>query len=136
MDLSKLYCQGSVYNLKKIYENINTEYFGGKLQLHITWFGKSNQRNRSRVTFGLYQDPLKLIKINRLLDSPAFPEYFLEYVIYHEMLHHACPSYIDEKGIHRIHSKEFKQREVLYRYYDLAQVFIQEHKHNLFAELN
>jgi hypothetical protein len=134
LDQSKLYSQGNVYNLKRLYESVNSEYFDGKLSLNITWFGKPAQRNRSRITFGLYQDSLKLIKINRLLDSPSFPDYFLEYVIYHEMLHHVCPSYIDERGIHRIHSKEFKQQEVLFRHYSLAQRFIRERQEHLFAK--
>jgi hypothetical protein len=133
VDKQKLLYQGNVYNLKKIYNDINHEYFDGKLQLHITWFGRPNQKNRSRVTFGLYHDPMRLIKINRLLDSPSFPDYLVSYVIYHEMLHHVCPSYVDEKGLHRVHSKEFKAEEVRFRHYDLAQEWIKEHHAGLFA---
>lgn len=132
LDRKKLYSQGNVYNLQHIYNDINREYFGGKLNLFITWFGKPNQRNRSRVTFGLYHDPLKLIKIHRMLDSPSFPDYFISYVIYHEMLHHVCPSYIDDKGLNRIHSKEFKEKEVQFRYFNLAQNWIKEHQAHLF----
>jgi hypothetical protein len=129
----QLYIQGNVYNLKEIYNQINKEYFQGKLDLAITWFGNPNQRNRTRVTFGLYYDPLKLIKINRLLDSPSCPEYLVSYVVYHEMLHNVCPSYVDERGIHRVHSKEFKEQEVQFRYYDLAQKWIKTHQDKLFA---
>jgi hypothetical protein len=128
----KLYQQGNVYNLQKIYDEVNDEYFDKKLKLFITWFGKHNQRNRSRVTFGLYHDPLKLIKIHRRLDTPSFPAYFISYVIYHEMLHFVCPAYIDEKGLNRIHSKEFKKREIQFRHYDLAQSWIKEHQANFF----
>lgn len=129
----KLYSQGNVYNLKKIYEELNKEYFQNKLNLAITWFGKHHQRNKSRVTFGLYYDPLKLIKINRLLDSPAFPDYFIGYVVYHEMLHHVCPPYIDKNGMNRVHSKEFKLQEEKYLYYDLAQNWLREHQNHFFA---
>lgn len=128
----KLYQQGNVYNLKKIYDEINHEYFGNELNLLITWFGKPNQRNRSRVTFGLYHDPLKLIKIHRILDTPSFPYYFISYVIYHEMLHYVCPAYIDEKGFNRIHSKEFKEKEAQFRHFNLAQSWIKENQANLF----
>lgn len=128
----KLYQQGTVYNLKKIYDDLNAEYFQNKLNLLITWFGKYGPRNRSRVTFGLYHDPLKLIKIHRLLDTPSFPNYFVAYVVYHEMLHAVCPAYVDEKGQNRVHSREFKEKEAQFRYYHLAQRWIKEHQANLF----
>jgi hypothetical protein len=132
IDHSKLYCQGNVYNLREIYDELNIEYFDNKLNLYITWFGKPNQRCRSRVTFGLYHDPLKLIKINRMLDSPSFPDYIVSYVVYHEMVHHVCPGYFDANGQHHIHSKEFKEREVLFRYHDIAQHWIKENQANFF----
>lgn len=132
LDADKLNCQGNVYNLKQMYHELNDEYFQGKLDLRITWFGKPNQRNRSRVTFGLYHDPLRLIKIHRLLDSPTFPDYLVSYVIYHEMLHNVCQAYVDEKGMNRVHSKEFKIQERNFRHYGLAQSWIKEHKAFLF----
>lgn len=124
---------GKIYNLQEILDDINDEYFRRKLRLNITWFGKRVQNNRSQVTFGLYHEPMKLIKINRLLDSVKVPEYLVSYVIYHEMLHHVCPSYYDENGKHRIHSKEFKRKEEKFRYYDLAQGWIQENRQRLFS---
>lgn len=128
LDRTKLYSQGHVYNLQKVYDNLNREYFRGKLNLFITWFGKPMQRSRSQVTFGLYHDPIRLIKVNRLLDSPSFPDYFVSYVVYHEMLHHVCPAYVDDKGQHHIHSKEFKEREIEFRHYELAQMWIKENQ--------
>ncbi len=132
LDRNKLYIQGNYYNLKEFYEAINREYFKESLDLSITWFGKPKQCNRSRVTFGLYHDPLKLIKINRLLDSPSFPDYLLSFVIYHEMLHYVCPAYVDEKGLHRVHSREFKEKEAQFKHYELAQNWIREHTQQLF----
>lgn len=134
IDKEKLSTQGSVYNLQKIYNDLNREYFDLKLNLSITWFGKKRkQRPRSRVTVGLYQDSTKLIKIHRMLDSRVLPEYVVSYVVYHEMLHNVCPSYRDEKGIHRIHTKEFKQKEAQYQHYDLAQQWFRKHHDFLFS---
>lgn len=132
LDPKRLYSQGAVYNLQKIYNDLNHEYFSKKLPLQITWFGKPNQRSRSRLTFGLYHDPLKLIKIHRLLDSPAIPDYLVSYVVYHEMLHYVCPAYRDERGINRIHTKEFKEREQEFQHYQLALEWIEEHQNHLF----
>ncbi len=133
VDRSKIFHQGNVYNLKDLYDEVNRDYFDNKLNLEITWFGKGNQLNRSRCTFGLYHDPLKLIKINRLLDSLSFPKYILTYVIYHEMLHHVCPAYIDENGLNRVHSKEFKEKEEQFLYFNQAQEWIKENQDYLFA---
>lgn len=136
VDQSKLYCQGKVYNLKDLYDELNDEYFEGQLNLFITWFGKHSQRNKTRITFGLYHDPLKLIKIHRLLDDHSIPPYVVSYVIFHEMIHHVCPSFVDERGLHRIHSKEFKRKEERYKYFEQAQRWIKEHQSNLFADLD
>lgn len=132
VDRQKLYIQGNVYNLQTIYNELNQEYFDGEINLHITWFGKPQQRNRKHVTFGLYYDPLRLIKIHRILDNPNFPDYFIRYVIYHEMVHHVCPAYVDEKGLSRVHSKEFKAMEQRFRHYDLAINWVKQHQTQLF----
>lgn len=132
LNRSKLYQSGNVYHLKQIYDSLNREYFQNKLNLNITWFG-TGQRNRSRVTFGLYHDSLKLIKINRILDSPSFPDYFVAFVIYHEMVHHVCPAYVDARGISRVHSKEFKEREAQFKYFDLAEMWVKENQKNFFC---
>ncbi len=132
LDRRKLCARGSVHDLQKIYNQLNREYFQGRLNLHITWFGKTQPRRRIRVTFGLYHDPLKLIKINRLLDSPSFPDYLVAYVVYHEMVHGVCPAYHDERGVYRIHTNEFKELEMQYQHYSLAQNWIKEHQGHLF----
>ncbi len=132
LDLNKLQTQGCVYNLQRIYQDLNEEYFTHSLKLHITWFGKGRRRVCNRVTFGLYHDPLRLIKINRLLDNKRFPDYFVAYVIYHEMLHYVCPTYVDKKGQKHIHSKEFKEREQKFRYYQQAQQWIHDNHNYLF----
>lgn len=132
LDLSKLQTKGRVYDLTQIYHNLTREYFDKPLGLHITWFGKTRRRLCNRVTFGLFHDPLRLIKINRLLDNHHFPDFFVAYVIYHEMLHYVYPAYVDEKGQKHIHSKIFKERERDFKYFEHAQQWIQDNQNYLF----
>ena len=80
----------------------------------------------------MYHEPVRLIKINKVLDSPSFPDYLISYVIYHEMLHHVCPSYIDVNGNSVIHTGDFKEKEAHFKYFDLAQQWIKKHQANLF----
>lgn len=132
LDLSKLQTKGRVYDLDKIYRNLNREYFDESLGLYITWFGEHRKRLCKRVTLGLFHDPLRLIKINRMIDNTYFPEYIVEYVIYHEMLHYVCPTYVDEKGQKHIHSKAFKEREKEFRHFKRAQQWIRDNQNYLF----
>lgn len=132
LDLTRLETSGRCYDLKDIYDEINRDYFEGSLKLHITWFGTHRGSQCKRVTFGLYHDPLRLIKINRRLDNRQFPKYFVEYVVYHEMLHYVCPAFVDETGYKHIHSKAFKERESKFKYFKEAQEWIKENQDCLF----
>lgn len=132
IDKRKLEVEGNIYNLQELLSRINHEYFNEQLLLNITWFGKHKQNNRSQVTFGLYQNALKLIKINRFLDHSDIPEYMVCYVIYHEALHHVCPSYYDKGGRHCIHHKKFKAKEREFRDYRQAQTWIKDNREQLF----
>jgi len=134
-----LVTQGEFYNLQEIYQSINHEYFNNEIDLWITWYGKLVPNNKSRVTFGLYQEQLRLIKIHRMMDRshrfirrPFFPDFFVSYVVFHEMLHHVCPSYIDKNGRSCIHTKEFKMREKEFKDFDLAQKWMERNHDNFF----
>lgn len=134
-----LVTQGEFYNLEEIYQSINREYFNNEVDLWITWYGKLNPTNKSRVTFGLYQEQMRLIKIHRMMDRsrrfirrPYFPDFFVSYVVFHEMLHHVCPSYVDENGRLSIHTKEFKMREREFKDFDLAQKWLERNRDNFF----
>jgi len=132
LDLDQLQTKGRVHDLGKLYHRLNREYFDHPLGLYTTWFGDRRKRRSRRITFGLYHDPLRLIKVNRLLDDSRFPDYFVAYVVYHEMLHHVCPAYVNQKGYKQIHSKEFKEREREFKYFRQAQQWILDHQHDLF----
>lgn len=125
--------QGNVYNLKDMLEELNSHYFSGELNLNITWFESQQSPNQQQINLGLYHDSLRLIKINRLMDSLDFPDYVVKFVIYHEMLHHVCPAYVNKKGIQSIHNPAFKQREKQFKDYLQAKHWIYQHRAALFT---
>lgn len=133
LDLNRLQPKGHVYDLDKMYDILNRDYFSNELDLKITWFGRNTSSARKRLTLGLYHDPLKLIKIHRIMDKPSFPEFLVSYVIYHEMLHEICPAYIDERGIKQIHSQEFKEREKEYHDFKRAKEWMKKNQQLLFG---
>ncbi len=136
LDQENLCTRGEVHDLAEIYEKVNRTYFDDKVDLLITWYGIREKRNRSQVTFGLYYDSMKLIKINRLLDCPDVPSFVVEFVVYHEILHHVSPSYVEQSGKRNIHSKEFKKLEKQFHAYDEAMQWIEEHQADMFAKLD
>ena len=77
---------GVHYNLDEIYAKVNQTYFEGKLDLHITWFNPKKTRYQRRIVLGSYHRDKNLVKINRLLDQADIPEYYISFIVYHEML--------------------------------------------------
>jgi hypothetical protein len=132
VDPKRLKPVGEVYDLKAVYAKLNRYYFKDSLDLAITWFGNVDIKNRARVSLGLYYDSMKLIKIHKLLDRKYVPPYVIEFVVFHEMLHAVCPAYIDEKGIHRVHNKEFKKLEESFYCYEKAKNWIKQHQPKFF----
>ncbi len=132
LDRTKLEAKGRYYNLRAIYESLNHHYFQGRLQLDITWFGTASKHKRTRIIFGQYYDQLKLIKIHRMMDDPFFPDYFVHFVVYHEMLHDVVPGYVDERGVFRSHGEKFKRLERQFVDYERAYDWEQSHKKYLF----
>lgn len=124
--------KGSVYDLQKIYDELNLNYFEGQLNLKIGWFG-IEKKKRKHMTFGLYNDAMKLIRIHKMMDSLTYPLYFVAFVVYHEMLHSVIPGYHDERGHFRIHGPEFKQREKEFHAYERARRWEKQNREKIFG---
>jgi hypothetical protein len=114
---------GLHHDLGLIYKQINEEYFGGELDLHITWSGNARLLPRGSIRLGSYHPHAGLIKIHRVLDREHIPVYFISSIVYHEMLHHVVPPLKPKKGRRQIHHPEFRQREKQFKEYQLAQEF-------------
>ncbi|MFZ0565115.1 MAG: SprT-like domain-containing protein [Chlamydiales bacterium] len=125
---------GCIYNLKTLFDELNHHYFNDELDLQITWYGKKGRRNRSQLVFGQYQESLKLIKINRILDDPFFPDYFISFIVYHEMLHAVVPGFVDERGWYRTHGAAFKARERHFKQYNEAIAWEKKNKVHFFKK--
>lgn len=98
--------QGTVYDLGKIFEQLNREYFANKLQKpHLRW---SQRLNYHRL--GSYDEKHGLLVISRLLDRRDIPCFVVEGIVFHEMLHMVHPVY-SKNGRRVIHSRTFKEDE-------------------------
>lgn len=113
---------GEHYDLKSIYDRLNSFYFNDGLNLSITWFGCPHRKVKSQRILGLFDFSNRLIKVHRLLDHPRFPPYFISYIVYHEMLHSVLPP-LRRKGRSRIHHEKFKEKEKCFTDYTQARDF-------------
>lgn len=123
INIDKFVTKGNFFDLKQILENLSLAYFENNLNLHITWFEKPKYKKFSHFTFGSFDKSLKLIRINKLLDNSNFPFYFINYVVYHEILHSIYEVKVDKTGRRKVHTKEFKIHEKKFPYYKEAMDF-------------
>ena len=74
---------GRVYNLDKMFARLNRRYFGGELRKPaLSW-----SLRRTKRILGHHDMVHDVIVISRSLDQADVPDFIVEYVLYHEMLH-------------------------------------------------
>jgi len=116
------------HNLQEISSEINTRYFEGKLSLKVQWHGNKTSMPRTQIKLGSYSQKTEVIRINRLLDRAVVPKYFVEFIVYHEMLHHVLPPIISKNKRRKVHHPAFLKREKDFHDYGLAKKFLEEVK--------
>jgi len=116
-----LHTLGRRHDLLAIYHDLNARYFGGSMHALITW-GKRNRGREPRQTIklGSYASGDRLIRIHPSLDRNWVPKYFVQFVVYHEMLHHFFPSRHKDGGRRELHTTDFRDREGDFLHYDRA----------------
>jgi hypothetical protein len=111
---------GRAHDLRAIYDRLNREYFDGKLDARITW-GSAPRRQRPRrsIKMGSFAVEDRLIRIHPVLDHASVPDYFVAWIVFHEMLHGKYE--VIRKGDRRcFHTKEFIAEERTFRDYQRA----------------
>ena len=112
--LPPLVTAGRCHDLQEIFARLNARFFGSALRVPLTWGRGSGRARRGGLTFGSYDPVLTLIRIHPVLDRPEVPLYFLESVVYHEMLHHHLGGIPDRAGRTVYHSRVFREAEARY----------------------
>jgi hypothetical protein len=102
---------GRAYDLGAVYAALNRRFFGGNLEVPITWGRGVGRARRGGLTFGSYDPVLGLIRIHPVLDRAEVPRYFLESVVHHEMLHHHMGGVPDRAGRTVYHTRAFREAE-------------------------
>ena len=97
---------GRHVNLEECFDRLNDVHFNGSLDKpRVTWSERGSRR-----TLGRYDATRHAISISRIFDSPRVPDYVIDYVMFHEMLHIKHQSCIQDCRI-LVHTSEFRAEE-------------------------
>jgi hypothetical protein len=124
--------QGAHHNLQTIFDALNAQYFGGAIEARITWGPRTRRRSgRESIKLGSYSgggraDPHP----PGARRQPTCREFFLAWIIYHEMLHevHDMPI-VDGRRVY--HTPEFRRAEARFEHYAEAVLWERTQVHKL-----
>jgi len=117
---------GAVIQLDEVLERVSNRYFGGAVgDVRIGW-GKertaTRRRRRTRIhscALATYCFEDTTIRVNPVLDSLKVPDFFIDWVVYHELLHHVLP--VERSaGRTRYHDARFRSMERAFARHDDA----------------
>ncbi len=112
--------KGEIYDLDKIFESMNLVYFQNSIPKPVlTW----STRKTFRI-LGHYDATHQTIVISRSLDRKKVPQYVVEYVVFHEMLHILHPT-THRNGRRYNHTPEFRRDEKKFAFFDEAERWIE-----------
>jgi len=105
---------GRVYDLSAISRDINARFFNGRVKCSVGWGRRRPAKRRgkrgSSIRFGSWSPSTRTIRIHPLLDDERVPRDFVEYIVFHEMLHVVVPSH-RSGGRRYDHSASFRTLE-------------------------
>lgn len=118
-----IFTAGEFHDLRQIYDEINTRYFEGKIDASITWGARTGRsRRRNSIKMGSYSVEERLIRIHRSLDRAFVPRFFVEWIVFHEMLHQVHDIRV-KNGRREFHSREFLADESQFEHYEQSRAW-------------
>jgi hypothetical protein len=110
---------GDCFDLQEIFNRINEEHFQGGISAKIGWGRMPGKRRRKSIRLGVYDHQTREIRIHPSLDRPEVPQFFVEFIVFHEMLHQLFPS-SNAAGRRVHHPRAFRDREKAFPLYASA----------------
>ncbi len=126
--------RGRVHDLAEIYFALNARWFASSVHARIGWGRRSPGGRRRSIKMGVYFHDQKVIRIHPALDDARVPRYFVEMVVFHEMLHQLHPPAVDAAGRRIVHGAEFRAAERRHPGYERARAWEKAHLHLLLRQ--
>jgi hypothetical protein len=113
--------QGNIYNLDHLLSTINHKYFAGAMSKpHLMWSSILSHRKLAH-----YERTRDRIVISKILDHKSIPQYLIEFILYHELLHkHHGIQWLNGKCM--VHTPEFKRSERKFSQFQAAEDFLKQ----------
>jgi hypothetical protein len=111
--------RGRTYHLREMFDQLNEQHFQGGVRAAIGWGRTPSRRRRKSIRLGVYDHQTREIRVHPALDQPAVPRFFVEFIVFHEMLHQVFPSsHGPGRRVH--HPRAFRDREKAFPLYAAA----------------
>ena len=118
--------EGRHHDLRAIVHDLGRRHFGGAFDVDITWGKRVRpKRGQQSLQLGTYLPEERLIRVHPVLDQPWVPGFFVEAVVFHEMLHHDMPAMV-RNGRRHYHTAAFRKRERSFEYHAAAEQWQKE----------
>lgn len=112
--------RGRFYDLEKMFDRLNRLHFDDRLEKPtLTW-----SQRRTRRILGHHDAVHDTIVVSKTLDARDVPLWFVEYILYHEMLHIKHPARIVD-GRRYYHTNSFRADERRFPRYEEAQLWLE-----------
>lgn len=111
--------RGRHHDLAQSFDRVNAAYFQGRLTPpRLTW-----SRTVTVRKMGHYQPAKDTVMISLTLDNPEVPEWVLDYVVYHEVLHRELGIQV-VNGRRYVHTPAFREAERRFSHQKEAEEFL------------
>jgi hypothetical protein len=113
--------RGLHHDLDASFDRVNAEYFHGAMSRpHLVW-----SRTFATRKFGHYDHAHDTIMINMVLDRATVPEFAIDLIVYHELLHkHLGVTWKNNRIA--AHTPELKEKEQAFKHYEQAKVVLRK----------
>lgn len=129
-DETELEAEGKHFDLGRLLEAAKSHLDEASVEdVAITW-GRHGRGDKS-IRFGSFDFDQRLIRIHPALDRSWVPGYFVEFIVYHELLHAVCPPERSNEAARSVHTEEFERLEREYPRYDEARAWEEENLERL-----
>ena len=119
--------RGQYFDLKQVFDDLNARYFGSSIDARITWGQRCGKpRRRNSIKMGSYSVEERLIRVHRSLDRAFVPRFFVEWIVYHEMLHQVHRACV-VNGRRQFHTRAFLEDEARFEHYAMARAWERAH---------
>ncbi len=113
--------RGLHHDLAESFDRVNAEYFGARLSLpRLVW-----SRSFAVRKFGHYDHAHDTVMVNSVLDRRTVPEFAVDFIVYHELLHRQLGITWKSNRI-AAHTAHFAKNERQFKQYDQAKAVLRK----------